>query len=56
MVICVDVYEDIFTVGGVAAYFLHEPYGMQGGLVAAGLMGAVAAGLVPVVKVKKSAA
>eukprot|EP00434_Breviolum_minutum_P024112 symbB.v1.2.021284.t1/scaffold1833.1/size99481/2 len=44
-----------FGLGGVAAKELHGPYNMQGGLLAAGLMGAVSAGLVPVVKVKKTA-
>ncbi|CAK9023303.1 Uncharacterized protein SCF082_LOCUS16154 [Durusdinium trenchii] len=39
---------------GVAAKELHGPYNMQGALVAAGLMGAISAGLVPVVKVKKT--
>ncbi|CAK9062407.1 unnamed protein product [Durusdinium trenchii] len=43
-----------FLLGGVAAKELHGPYNMQGALVAAGLMGAISAGLVPVVKVKKT--
>eukprot|EP00913_Durusdinium_trenchii_P014416 g13522.t1 len=38
-----------FLLGGVAAKELHGPYNMQGALVAAGLMGAISAGLVPVV-------
>jgi len=44
-----------FGLGGVAAKELHGPFNMQGALLAAGLMGAVSAGLVPVVKVKKAA-
>eukprot|EP00434_Breviolum_minutum_P024113 symbB.v1.2.021285.t1/scaffold1833.1/size99481/3 len=44
-----------FGLGGVAAKELHGPFNMQGALLAAGLMGAVSAGLVPVVKVKKTA-
>ena len=43
-----------FLLGGVAAKELHGPYNMQGALLAAGIMGAVSVGLIPVVKVDKS--
>ncbi|CAK9046080.1 unnamed protein product [Durusdinium trenchii] len=43
-----------FCLGGVAAKELHGPYNMQAALISAGLMAAVAGGLVPVIKVKKS--
>lgn len=43
-----------FGLGGVAAKELHGPYNMQAALISAGLMAAVAGGLVPVIKVKKS--
>ncbi|CAK9055769.1 unnamed protein product [Durusdinium trenchii] len=39
-----------FGLGGVAAKELHGPYNMQAALISAGLMAAVAGGLVPVIK------
>ena len=41
-----------FGLGGVAAKELHESFSVQAALIAAALMAAVAAGLVPVTKSK----